>query len=62
MATNETTDDDGTGKRFLVKCDACSYERAADGREEATRLGIDHRRETGHDPIAVEVPPSIGAA
>lgn len=53
---------DGTedeSKQFLVKCESCSFERATDGREEATRLGNVHHRKTGHEIVAVEVPPSV---
>lgn len=57
MATKETTAGRGD-KRFLVDCDGCGYERAADSRAEATRIGNDHRRETGHEVVAVELPPS----
>ncbi|RKD95919.1 hypothetical protein [Halopiger aswanensis] len=46
-------------KQFLVKCESCSFERSTDGREEATRLGNVHHRETGHEIVAVEVPPSV---
>ncbi|WP_254764698.1 hypothetical protein [Natrinema marinum] len=49
-------------KRFLVQCDGCSFERSADGREEATRIGTHHRRETGHEIVAVELPPSADSA
>lgn len=58
MATNETTPGREATKRFLVTCDGCSYERSATGRAEATRLGDDHRRETGHELVALEVPAS----
>ncbi|WP_226007012.1 hypothetical protein [Natrinema salinisoli] len=58
MATKETAPARGETKRFLVECDGCSYERSADGRDEAMRIGTDHRLETGHEPIAVELPPS----
>ncbi|WP_222918753.1 hypothetical protein [Natrinema sp. SYSU A 869] len=62
MATNEMAPDRGETKQFLVECDGCSYERPADGRDEATRIGTDHRQETGHDLVAIELPPSIGDA
>ncbi|WP_408958027.1 hypothetical protein [Natrinema sp. 74] len=58
MATNETRSTRTGPKRFLVQCDGCSFERPADGREEATQVGTDHRRETGHELVAVELPPS----
>ncbi|QCC60321.1 hypothetical protein NP511_18395 [Natrinema thermotolerans] len=58
MATNEPTAGAAETKQFLVTCDSCSYERSATGRAEATRLGTDHHRETGHDPVALEVPAS----
>lgn len=64
MATKETAAAPAgeETKRFLVDCDGCSYERAADGREEATRIGADHRRATGHELVAVELPPSVETA
>ncbi|WP_226479358.1 hypothetical protein [Natrinema amylolyticum] len=62
MTPNETAPARGETKQFLVACDGCSYERPADGREEATRIGSDHRRETGHDLVAIELPPSVGDA
>ncbi|AEH38069.1 hypothetical protein [Halopiger xanaduensis] len=46
-------------KQFLVRCESCSFERSTDGREEATRLGNIHHRETGHEIVALEVPPSV---
>lgn len=49
---------DGT-KRFFVKCDGCSFEQRVTGRDEATQIGTAHRHETGHDLVAVEVPPSF---
>lgn len=64
MATKETaavpTRDET--KRFLVDCDGCSYEQAADGREEATRIGADHRHATGHELVALELPRSVETA
>lgn len=59
MATKETVPRRGETKRFRVSCDNCSYERSAEGRAEATRLGTTHRRETGHEIVALEVPPSV---
>lgn len=59
MATKETGTSGGDTKRFLVDCNVCSYERAATGRDEATQIGTDHRKETGHELVAVELPPSI---
>ncbi|OLZ40692.1 hypothetical protein A6E15_06660 [Natrinema saccharevitans] len=62
MATNQTTPGPDTTKRFLVTCADCAYERSAAGRTEATRLGDDHRLETGHELVALEVPASaVGA-
>ena len=58
MATKETAPPHEETKRFLVECDVCSYERSADGRDEATRIGNAHRRETGHELVALELPPS----
>ncbi len=58
MATNQATAGRDEAKRFLVTCDDCAYERPAAGRAEATRLGDDHRRETGHELVALEVPAS----
>lgn len=60
MSTKNAGTDRGETKRFLVKCDGCSYERPADGRTEATRIGNEHRRETGHELVALELPPSVG--
>ncbi|WP_049890829.1 hypothetical protein [Natrinema versiforme] len=64
MATKETAavPTREATKRFLVDCDSCSYERTADGREEATRIGADHRRATGHELVALEVPQSVETA
>ncbi|QLK26375.1 hypothetical protein HYG81_01785 [Natrinema zhouii] len=58
MATKETASSHEETKRFLVECNGCSYERSADGRLEATRIGNDHRRETGHELVAIELPPT----
>lgn len=59
MATNETAPGSQERKRFIVECNGCGYERSADGRDEATRIGTDHRRETGHELVAIELPPMI---
>ncbi|RKD94972.1 hypothetical protein [Halopiger aswanensis] len=61
MLTNKSPSDGETTQRFLVTCDGCSFERTADGRENAAAIGDDHRRETRHDVVALEVPPSLGA-
>ena len=60
MATKQTSSDRGETKQFLVQCDECSYEEAATGRAEATQLGADHRQATGHELVALELPPSAG--
>lgn len=62
MGTTGKAPEQGESTPYLVKCDVCSFERTVDGRDEATRVGNDHRRETGHDIVALEVPPSIGSA
>lgn len=62
MAVRENDSDRGATKQFLVACDGCSFERAATGREEAERIGDSHRGETGHDLVALEVPPSRRSA
>ncbi|SEP84596.1 hypothetical protein [Natrinema salaciae] len=62
MTTKETAPGGGEGKRYLVDCNGCSYERAATGRDEATRIGTDHRRETGHELVAIELPPTTETA
>ena len=46
-------------KQFLVDCDGCSFERTATGRDEATQIGIAHRRATGHELVAIEMPSSV---
>ena len=43
-------------RRFLVSCDDCTFERVAEGREEATRVGTVHRDHTDHDIVALEQP------
>ncbi len=62
MATNDTGPARTESKRFLVQCDGCSFERSANGRDEATEVGADHRQETGHEIVAVELPPSVDSA
>ncbi len=63
MLTNrESTDGDDGSKQYLVTCEGCSFEHAADGREHATAIGADHRRETHHEVVAFEVPPSLGSS
>lgn len=59
MATKETGRGGSESKRFLVQCDSCSFERSATGREDVTQIGNAHRRETGHELVALELPPSI---
>ena len=60
MLTNRTsTDRDGELKQFLVQCEGCSFEHGADDRDEAMAIGSDHRRETQHEVVALEVPPSL---
>ncbi|WIV67465.1 hypothetical protein [Natrialbaceae archaeon AArc-T1-2] len=49
-------------RQYLITCEGCTFERTADGREEATEIGSDHRRETDHAVVAVEVPPSIASS
>lgn len=44
-------------KRFHVECSACSFEREIEGRVTAGKVAHDHREETGHDVVAVELPP-----
>lgn len=59
MLTNRGATDRNETRRFLVKCEGCSFERTADGRENAAAIGTDHRRETRHEVVALEVPPSL---
>lgn len=61
MGTTGRTPEQGESTPYLVKCDGCSFEHTADGRDEATRIGDRHRREMGHDIVVLEVPPSIGS-
>lgn len=58
MLTNRAAPD-GDERTFLVKCESCSFERTADGRDTATEIGTDHQRSTSHDVLAFEVPSSI---
>lgn len=44
-------------KQFHVDCAACSFETEVEGRVTAGRVANDHRKETGHDVVAVELPP-----
>ncbi|QSW99229.1 hypothetical protein [Haloterrigena alkaliphila] len=59
MAITERDPGQGEPKRFLVECEGCSFECATTGREEAERIGDAHRGETGHDLVALELPPSM---
>lgn len=62
MLTNESAPHGGKTRQYLVKCEGCSFEHPTDERDDAARIGTDHHRETGHEVVAVEVPPSIGSA
>ena len=63
MLTNrEPTDDDGGLKRFLVQCEGCAFEQAVTDRDEAMAVGSDHKEETRHEVVALEVPPSLRQA
>jgi hypothetical protein len=62
MPLKEQAPGQGETRRFLVKCDGCSFERPAEGRDEATEIGDGHRRETGHELVAVEFPPAAGSS
>lgn len=66
LTDGEPTDphptDQNAPRQYLVKCEVCSFERATDGRDEAAKIGNSHHRETRHEVIAVEVPPSIGSS
>jgi len=62
MPLKEQAPGQGESRRFLVKCDGCSFEQSAEGRDEATEVGDGHRRETGHELVAVEFPPSVKTA
>jgi hypothetical protein len=44
-------------KRFQVECSGCSFEQKIEGRVTAGKVARDHREETGHDVVAVELPP-----
>ncbi|OVE84530.1 hypothetical protein [Natronolimnobius baerhuensis] len=59
MFTDGDPTEQTTPRQYLVKCDGCSFEQSADGRDEAATIGNGHHRETNHDVIAVEVPPSV---
>ena len=59
MAITESDPGQGETRRFLVECEGCSFERAATGRDEAERIGDAHRGETGHNLVALELPPSM---
>ena len=59
MPVKEQAPGQGETRRFLVKCDGCSFERPADGRDKATEIGNGHRQETGHELVAVEFPASV---
>ncbi len=62
MLTNrEPTETDGL-KQFLVQCEGCSFEHAADDRDEAMAIGTDHQQETRHEVVALEVPPALRRA
>lgn len=58
MSTNRKPPDQGATKKFLVECDGCFFEQPAEGRDEAAKIGNDHHHETGHEVVAVEMPPS----
>lgn len=58
MVTKKTSSDRKETKQFVVNCNDCSFERTADGRDEAAHVGDGHRRETGHTLVAIEAPPS----
>ena len=63
MLTNrEPTDREGDVTQYLVQCEGCSFEHAADDRDEAMAIGSDHQRETRHEVVALEVPPSLRRA
>lgn len=63
MLTNrESTETDGELKQYLVQCEGCSFEHAATDRDEAMAIGSDHQRETRHEVVALEVPPSLRPA
>lgn len=59
MALKEAAPERGEARQFIVKCDGCSFERTAEGRDEATEIGNGHGRETGHELVAVEFPSSV---
>lgn len=61
MVARGKAPDRGETKRYLVECDECDFERTVEGRDGATRVGDDHRRATGHEIVAVELPPSVGS-
>lgn len=44
---------------YLVECDGCEFETAVDGRDEAARTAQDHLDATGHEVVAVEMPPHV---
>lgn len=61
MTETETRSRREETKRYLVKCDGCSFERTADGHDEAVRIGNAHRQETEHELVAVEMPRSTAS-
>lgn len=46
-------------RQYLVECDDCSFEATADGRDRAAQTARQHLADTGHDVVAVEVPPDL---
>lgn len=62
MFTDGESAEQEVPRRYLVTCDGCAFEQSADGREEATAVGTDHRQETHHDVIAVEMPRSVDSS
>lgn len=62
MVTTGKAPDAGETRRYLVECDGCEFERTVEGRDGVTRVGNAHRRETGHELVAVELPRSVGSS
>lgn len=61
MLTHGDGSESGEETTYLIHCDGCSFAETAAGRDEAVRIGHAHQRETDHDVVAVEAPPTVDA-
>lgn len=59
LANREPTDGENGPTQFLVQCEGCAFEQAVADRDEAMAVGSDHQRETRHEVVALELPPSL---